>query len=350
VTFITRLSPPSDTDVELDAILEQQHNTNFKASFGSLPFWRLITITCPGVENVFIASFIFHHALGDGTSGIVFQKDFHSFLSSAPPLTTTIIVPEKRDVLPNLELLHSLPVPPPKPSNEHEDLWTGAPITLPMTSHLRTLTLSASATASLISTCRANGATLTSTLPPIIASVLSSHIPPHFKTLECTIPVSLRRFLPSPVTEASMGVWIDAFSSYFSTSTFVKGFNWEEARRCKGDISRYLEKGDVNVGKFKGVGDMRSLFLERVGRERVSSFEVSNLGCIGVEKGEWEMGRVVFSRSAFASGSAFSVGVVTGPDGCAVLAFVWQEGVVSEELMEGVIKGVKEVIEGIVLA
>jgi len=141
-----------------------------------------------------------------------------------------------------------------------------------------------------------------------------------------------------------MGVWIDAFSSYFPAS--VKRFDWGEARRCKEDIRRYLEKGDVNVGKFKGIADMRSLFLSRVGKERGSSFEVSNLGSVGVGKeGEWEMGRVVFSRSAFASGSAFSVGLLTGPDGCAVLAFVWQEGIVSDEIIDAIVAGVREVVE-----
>ena len=96
VTFITRFTTPSGRDVELDGILEDQHNTNFKSNYGLLPFWRLVIITLPGVENALTASFIFHHSLGDGTSGLIFQKDLHSFLSaSLPSLQTHIIIPPK---------------------------------------------------------------------------------------------------------------------------------------------------------------------------------------------------------------------------------------------------------------
>lgn len=105
------------------------------------------------------------------------------------------------------------------------------------------------------------------------------------------------------------------------------------------------------MGKFKAVNDMRMMFSGKVGRERVSSIEASNLGVFGVEKGEggWEVGRVVFSRSVFASGSAVAVGVVSGGDGGVVLGFVWQEGVVGEDVMDGVVEGVRRGVEEIVL-
>jgi len=113
----------------------------------------------------------------------------------------------------------------------------------------------------------------------------------------------------------------------------------------------------MNVAKFKAITDMRSMFLGRVGCERGSSFDVSNLGSLGVGKEEgkggeedgegWRMGRMVFSRSAFVAGSAFSTGLVTGADGCLVFGFVWQEGVVKGALMEGIIKRVRCEIERI---
>lgn len=104
----------------------------------------------------------------------------------------------------------------------------------------------------------------------------------------------------------------------------------------------------MNVAKFRQIPDMRKFFLGRLGKERGTSFDVSNLGSMGVgeEEGKrWRMGRMVFSRSAFASGSAFSTGVVTGPDGCLVFGFVWQEGVVEGSLIEGVVEYVRSEIE-----
>lgn len=104
----------------------------------------------------------------------------------------------------------------------------------------------------------------------------------------------------------------------------------------------------MNVAKFKQIKDMRKFFLGRVGEERGSSFDVSNLGVINLkEMGEWGMGRVVFSRSAFVSGSAVAVGVVTGGNGGLTLGFCWQEGVVGREAVEMIVEKVRSGIEGL---
>lgn len=152
-----------------------------------------------------------------------------------------------------------------------------------------------------------------------------------------------------------MGVLIDAFSLYFRRED-LGTFEWDEARRSKEGIKDYLGHGGerINVAKFKRILDMRGFFLERVGLEMRSSFDVSNLGGIRagggeVEEKRWEMGKMVFSRSAFAAGGAFSTSVVTGVDGCLVLGFTLREGVVSKELMEIVTEMVRCEMERIAL-
>jgi hypothetical protein len=100
---------------------------------------------------------------------------------------------------------------------------------------------------------------------------------------------------------------------------------------------------------MKQRGDMRAVFSALVGRDRDSSFEVSNLGVVRSEKGDgWSMGRCGFSRSAFAAGSAFSIGAITGCDGCLCLGFSWQERVVEKELIGDVMKGVRMEVERLV--
>lgn len=47
-------------DRELDVILQDQHYTNFKSDYGTLPFWYMLDVTAPDVQNQFTASFIFH--------------------------------------------------------------------------------------------------------------------------------------------------------------------------------------------------------------------------------------------------------------------------------------------------
>jgi hypothetical protein len=93
--------------------------------------------------------------------------------------------------------------------------------------------------------------------------------------------------------------------------------------------------------------DMRGMFLVMVGRERDSSFEISNLGVVrgGEREGRWKMGRWRFSRSAFIAGGAFSIGVITAIDGCLCLGFSWQEGVVDRGLIRDVVEMVRVEIE-----
>lgn len=95
---------------------------------------------------------------------------------------------------------------------------------------------------------------------------------------------------------------------------------------------------------------MRAFFLGRVGKERGTSFDVSNLGIMKIEaqeKESWKMGKVVFSRSAFVSGSAIAAGIVTGADGCLTIGVCWQEGVVDRGVVEMVVENVRAVIESI---
>lgn len=145
-----------------------------------------------------------------------------------------------------------------------------------------------------------------------------------------------------------MGVWIDALSIPYARADLLEGFR-EEARRGRDVVRRYLESGGqrINVARIKQRRDMRGTFLAMVGRERDSSFEISNLGVLrgGEGEGRWKTGRWRFSRSAFVAGGAFSIGVITGTDGCLCLGFSWQEGVIDRALIGDVVEMVRVEIE-----
>lgn len=353
VTFLIRQdsSDGHSQDAELDSLLERQHNIDFKANYGSVPFWRLLILTNPNSDIEFVASFIYHHALGDGASGIAFHKHFFvSLTSAAVRQGSKIIYSLTKPLLPNLELLHPLPIPPASPYLQESALWTGTPVRLPMRTLFRTLTLSHQLTTSLIQTCRTHQTTLTSTLPVLIARVLRRLLPGGPHALKCIIPVNIRRFLPrDSIADDDMGVWIDAISISYDSAKIP---TWDEAQRSKDIISAYLASDGqrINVARMKQRGDMREFFLSLVGKERDSSFEVSNLGVVKNMKEEvknegWSMGRCRFSRSAFAAGSAFSIGTITGCDGCLCLGFSWQESVIERNIMEEIVEGVKTEVE-----
>jgi hypothetical protein len=224
---------------------------------------------------------------------------------------------------------------------------------MPTSSHFQSLVFSNETTARAIQVCKDRGTTITATIPVLVATALMQNIPEQFEEVECTFAVSVRRWLPAPINEGSMGSWYDAFSQYYRREN-VSRFSWEEARRSRGLIADYLKSGGehINVAKSKKIPDMREFFLSRVGKESGTSFDFSNLGGLRTQAADgkeqdWAMRRMVFSRTAFVSGSAIATGAITGPDGCLVLGFCWQEGVVSKDLMRKSIESVRNGMEDI---
>lgn len=102
---------------------------------------------------------------------------------------------------------------------------------------------------------------------------------------------------------------------------------------------------------FKAIPDVAAAFKSMIGTERDAAFEISNLGRFADDDaGEasgapWRVGRMVFSRSAVAFGAALNTSVVSGGDGALTIGFSWQEGVVEDELVEGVVGGFKMYFE-----
>jgi hypothetical protein len=71
-----------EVDEEIDALLESQHKLHWKDDVGTNPFWRIVVLGSPGIDNQFMVSWVFHHALSDGTSGLVFHRGLLAALNS----------------------------------------------------------------------------------------------------------------------------------------------------------------------------------------------------------------------------------------------------------------------------
>lgn len=370
-------------DVELDELLSSQHNTPFTPP---APFWRLCILTDPGGENPyrFTAAFVFHHAIGDGMSGAAFHRAFYHALSQAvqqPPLndlpSDMVTVPSPQTPLhPNVEEIHSLPVTylhlvtvlfreklwaaPRDP-----ELWTGAKIITPLDTQVRSLRVSRSATRALADLCRANGTTVGAALQTLVAGALFIYLPENFTKLHCACPVSMRRWLSHSIVpkdaavnvDDCMGVWVQDSSEDYSRDKFPSStcLPWDEARRSRSNIEHVLSLQAKNAGVslLRYMRDyQRELFLPKVGQERESSYEVSNLGAFRTRRkrledrgqDQPEIGQMVFSQSGSVTGSAMSVSAITGEDGCLTLAFSRQKGVVEDDLIESVMETVREEI------
>ncbi|KAK4081204.1 uncharacterized protein Triagg1_2736 [Trichoderma aggressivum f. europaeum] len=350
IEFLTR-SQPLDTliegqDEELDAILEYQHNTNFKENYGIAPFWRLIILQDAGGDMNFTASFIYHHAIGDGISGLVFHNTFldaleifSSHLSSGLQSKEIITPAEDVQILPALGELHPLPIDPNPSSHSATNLneWTGNPIRCP-----------------------------SSAVSSTIATALFRILPPDVESLTCIIPVNLRPWLQlsGESTKAAMGSYIDATRVQFTrpgkhSGDYGLGNDiWSGARQASKRIRLYLDNVSPSgepytaVSVLETVPDISAIFTSIVGKSRDAAFEVTNVGLFSStatseRKADpcWQVGKVLLSRSSLVSGAAITINIATGGDGSMTVGFSWQEGVVEDGLVGKVIQEVKEFFE-----
>lgn len=355
VKFVERkllMSEDAVVDDELDILLEEENNKSFKSHYGILPFWRMVILTHPTLNNVLTASFFFHHALADGTSAILFLKDFQEGLNSFTPGTETseLFIPGNEEMLPSLEALLTQPQIPLTPYDSQNLVWAGeanrAPT--PNCGKFHTLVLNKELSADLVQACKAHKTTITSLLSVLLTISLFHILPEKYTQLDCQIPVNIRKYLS--INDEAFGVYIDAFTIHLHRAG-LGNFNWQQVSTTKAEISEYLAEAKTgkNIATLKNIPSMRDFFQKRLEGERNGSFDISNLGVVRSGGGEgWKLGRTVFSRSAFVTGAAVSTSVVTGGDGYMVLRFAWQEGVVEREFAEEIIGKLIELMREVV--
>ncbi|KAL1955939.1 hypothetical protein VTO42DRAFT_7924 [Malbranchea cinnamomea] len=365
-------------DAELDELLTAQHRSPFAGL--TLPFWRLCVRTDPGNPTQFTAAFVFHHAIGDGGSGMAFHRTFLDALGGAISSSLTssdvksVIPAPQTPLLPNVEELHPMPLSiffllsvifREKLWRRARDpaLWTGGKIATPLETQVRHVVVSKRDTTAFKDLCRKNQTTVTAALQVLIASALFRNLPAQFSKLHCNGAISSRRWLRGDaVTDDSIGVWVQDFDEVYQRSRVCRPdsdgvqFSWAEAQRSKRTLDRILSSQGKNAKMYllKYVNDYQNdFFRPKLGKDRDGSFEVSNVGVFrptaAPSKEEAgrdgqdgpRIGRVVFSQSANVVGAALETSVVTGCDGCLVLAFSWQKGVVEEDLVAAVIDTVR---------
>lgn len=370
IKFLTRSQPWNDLeeqkDSELDAILEDQHNTNFKTEYDTEPFWRLIVLQSAQQEMEFTISFIYHHAIGDGVSGLVFHKNFRDALEVISSSLTpgfegeeTVAPKENADFLPALGQLHPLPINPAPPVNGTESFieWTGNCIQHPCKSRWTSLHVSPIVSKSFFLICKQNGLSVTSVVSSILATVLFDTLPSDVEALTCIIPINLRPWLqlPREISDDAMGSYIDATRVLFKRpkqnikSLYSVDDVWTAARKVSGTVNDYLSNISPSgepytaVAVLETIPDVYAIFKPMIGKPRDAAFEVTNVGIFHNratpetnEPSVWQAGKVVLSRSSLVTGAAITVSVATGGDLSMTIGYSWQEGVVNDDLVEKV--------------
>ncbi|EAW08823.1 uncharacterized protein ACLA_097640 [Aspergillus clavatus NRRL 1] len=350
-----------ESDAELEALVNVQHNETFAPL---LPFWRLCVLNDTIHGRRFTAAFVYHHAIGDGTSGKAFHKAFLQALHDTGPSLSSgevkqLVTPPQVPLLPSAE--EALPPAVSIPflvttlfkeniwSWTDPGLWTGSEVIVPLETQMRHIVFSEFTTSSLKDCCRQKNTTITAALQTSIARALFAHIPDSFTSVQCSGAMSIRRWLDQDIiTDDSMGVWVQDYDeTYYRDKVAGASFPWDEAQRSRQTIEKVLSLKGKNAGPnlLQYVSDIHQLFLSKVGKPRKSTFEVSNVGVLASKSGQDatkpQIGRMVFSQSASVTGNAIEVSAITGTDGCLVLSFSWQTHVVDVNLMSAVMESVR---------
>ncbi|PYH45328.1 uncharacterized protein BP01DRAFT_356822 [Aspergillus saccharolyticus JOP 1030-1] len=367
----SRAFPDGDAaDPELDEFLQTQHSTGFTTP--GAPYWRLAIFTDDASDRRFTAAYIFHHALGDGTSGKVFQETFLEALTAAGSELTApgeakliVATPVGTPLLPNLEAAHPCSFSylfllnallKMKFGSRERGLWTGAPIFTPLEAQARHIVIPAAVSAAFRQNCRQNNATVTAAVQSAMAHALFTHLPQQYTKLRLTGAISVRKWLTQEIPEKSLGVWVMDFMENYCRRRLpadVNAFPWKEAERSRQTIERVvaLKGKNTGVNLLRFVTGFADFFRSKLGKPRGESIELSNIGVMGSSSdaaahgpSKPQMGRVVFSQSPNAAGAAIVVSVISGGDGCLVLSFGWQKGVVEPELVSGMIESVEKLV------
>ncbi|KAF2448983.1 hypothetical protein P171DRAFT_407317 [Karstenula rhodostoma CBS 690.94] len=365
-------------DEELELALQKQHKINLRENIGSKPFWRLVILHHPEDQSSFTAVWFFHHALGDGGCGPIFHRSLLSALniSITEDAVDPVVKPPSTPILPKFEDLHPHPISwrfflrailgsifpsifAPRPSK----LWTGPPITAPTPlpdTKLHLLALSAPTTTRLRELSRENKTTLQATLECCIACALFSVLPAEtYDKVKASGPISTRSLIRhegKPVGDDDFVLALAEYTHLHERASHAlpsDEFPWAEACAVRSSIQTEIAKkgADNVISLLRYVSDMHKYLTEKTGEERSVSFELSNLGLVKAEAGAgdgWKLGRCVFSQSANMTGPPIVCSAVTGGDGCCVLTFGWLEGVVTDEMVRGVVDAVERQIQGLV--
>jgi hypothetical protein len=341
----------------LDVFLEEQHNRRFEYTTPLSPFWKVYVLQESGCSSRFILSLFFHHCLSDTRGAVLIQESIEAALALPPKIANDnhpaqIIQVPHTPLLPPLD--HLLPCdstikPPSITKNVPAEIaWTGGVQRIPTKTKFCSRWYSIKESSALIKAAKLHGFSLTATLQIMLVSAVFKSLPTEYTTIKVDCPVSLQRWLPSPVTQSSIGCFVDIF-----TETYHRGpFDWVEVERTMKIIEAVLEKkkGDEVFQSVSKVTDLHLFFESKMGKLRAAGLELSNIGRLPSTKEpkDYDIEGLLFSQSAGACSAAIKVSAATGRDGRMTLGFSWQDGVVEDQMVKSVISELEKVLQEIV--
>ncbi|KAF2146417.1 uncharacterized protein K452DRAFT_65483 [Aplosporella prunicola CBS 121167] len=443
----------------LKHVLGQTHDQVFE-NCHIIPPWRIVILPLhadskTGIKRFYIA-FAFSHSHGDGVAGLAFHRTFVEGLQGqgittvrhgTDPRYQTSDIPllPPLEELVDLQISNSYLIKPvlgaylprfvsgilgieASTTPQAADMWRGKPASYNENNFHTGMELAIVKDDTLqkvLKLCREKETKFTGLLHQVIVRALSEALPPDApaKNFVAQTAVDLRGMI-SGVTKNDMALCNTVEHHLFprdskatkgrprSDSTGIARESvdpriWERARETtKALAARATTLEDHPVGLLKYLNDFRKWMTGQIGRERDSSYELSNVMCFDPDiptaaeptitlpigrpptrsattgsaptlgkpgistifsppqspqgpppspirrtasmtenEKAWNVGRVIFSQPANAVGSPVSFNVVTRKDGDMVVALTWQQNVLGVRDEEGWARKVCQVIK-----
>ncbi|KAG5649588.1 hypothetical protein H0H81_002980 [Sphagnurus paluster] len=276
LTEVVEFSEISDLEAALEALMQRPFDTT-----SDMPLWRVVALK----DNTIC--FAWHHALGDGMSGLAFHRallDSIKELGNYDPVADWTVIPSKGYFAPPIEavldltpswrkvVLEVFRLFAPTSWTRGASAWTGNPVKMHpcITTHARLIEFSPDTILELLPICRSHNATLTSTFHELAISTISSLIlaekqHERYKTISSYVPISLRE-----VAGTSKDVFCDHVSILHTYPLLKTTFSWEEAARYAKLLRSYIPKSGEEIGMLKFLfGKYEAFFKGKLGKKRL---------------------------------------------------------------------------------
>lgn len=336
-----------------------------------IPPWRIIALplaSSPGsaVTRCFIA-FAFSHTLGDGMVGLAFHRTFlnawqqtaavdhkEPFLINPPQhaLPEPFDTPERLPISWTFLLSPLIAVYLPKflanllglrasSSTIDTGTWIGPPIffnpSSTQTSRVRILEIEAPLVQKALQASRRHDAKLTATLHQMIVRALGKAIPnAEITNFVSGTPVDMRGSIGIPAQD--WGLYVSGHYEMHprvpdTAGPVLSDEMWAAASSMSKSLAECGTRlQDQAIGLLRHVPSIRAWLLSKIGHERDSSYELSNLlafdgtgGAAGADH-QCRISKMVFSQPGNAPSAPLAFNVVSVKGGSLVCTVSWQAG------------------------
>ncbi|KAK4239439.1 alcohol acetyltransferase-domain-containing protein [Achaetomium macrosporum] len=352
---------PAARDLSLLKMLEDQHDQCWPDTERRPP-WKLTVVVWAAMSEpgsfVFDAVFAVHHSIADGRSASLFHVNLLKELNRPSPQPSQLsgsiletagvrrLGPPQEELVKFtlswkflLQTLWRELGPTWFRKDQNGAPWTGKSITRePCRTKLRLVTVPAVGIPRVLAACRANQTTLTPLLHALVLASLAKRVPrEQAQAFRSSTPIDLRPFMEAgPQTDDgrnSFGVFVTAQFHNFDGPTLTamrEEPSEEEIWRIAADLRRSMKQhvdsvpNDDIMGLLGWVSDWQQFWMNKVGKPRQDTWEVSNIGSMpgGHEQSEqatlgWTIQRSIMSQGATVAGAAVNISAFGSSNGSA---------------------------------